>query len=70
MDMSGAGFDAGAMGPGSGATPGMAGGVKGRGSAEACAGRSRAPASSDAIRMGFLVLMVLAVLPYGMIVIW
>src|SRR5262245_13707593 len=57
MDMFGAGLDAGAIGPGSGATPGMAGGVNGLGSAEARAGRSRAPASSDVIRMSFLVLI-------------
>jgi hypothetical protein len=70
MDMFAAGFEAGAIGPGSCATPGMAGGINGLGSAEARTGRSRAPASSDVIRMSFLVLMVLGFLPYGMIVIW
>src|SRR6266571_4597093 len=41
-----AGFDAWAIGPGSGATPGSAGGVRACGVAEARAGRSSAPAST------------------------
>jgi hypothetical protein len=52
-------FAGGAIGPGSGATPGMAGGVSGVGVATAGADRSSAPASTEPTSVSFCVIVVL-----------
>jgi hypothetical protein len=69
IPMFAAGFEGAATGPGSGATPGSAGGVRALGSADACAGRRSAPTSTDVRSMSFLVLIRCSLsFPYGMIV--
>jgi hypothetical protein len=58
------GFDAGAIGPGSCATPGMTGATSGVGAAEAKAGRSRNAPASDATDAAVFMWRFMAAIPF------